>query len=118
MRSPSNGSLGLPVTSSPPTGDAAAPSYRCSECGNRTRFDVVSSRRTRAFHHFSVGGGAVVEDEEVLDERVESVTCRWCGATGPRIEVMDLEAVPAALVAAAAAPAAAPATAAGVVSIE
>jgi hypothetical protein len=30
--------------------------YRCSACGNLTRFDVVASRRTRSFHHFSVGG--------------------------------------------------------------
>ena len=29
------------------------------------------SRRTRAFHHFSVGGELIVEDEEVLDETVE-----------------------------------------------
>ena len=60
--------------------------YRCSACGNLTRFDVVAMRRTRAFHHFSVGGELVVEDEEVLDEQVEAVTCRWCGATGERIE--------------------------------
>ena len=56
--------------------------FRCSACGNLTRFDVVASRRTRAFHHFSVGGELSVEDEEVLDETVEAVTCRWCGASG------------------------------------
>jgi hypothetical protein len=60
--------------------------YRCSACGNVTRFDVVASRRTRAFHHFSVGGLLSVEDEEVLDARVEEITCRWCGASGERIE--------------------------------
>jgi hypothetical protein len=60
--------------------------YRCSACGNLTRFDVVSSRRTRAFHHFSVGGQLSVEDEEVLEAHVEEVTCRWCGASGERIE--------------------------------
>jgi len=27
-----------------------------------------------------------VEEEEVLDARVEQVTCRWCGASGPSIE--------------------------------
>ena len=36
-------------------------------------------RRTRAFHHYTVGGELSVEDEEVLDEVVESVACRWCG---------------------------------------
>ncbi|HZP29657.1 MAG TPA: hypothetical protein VFC99_11940 [Acidimicrobiia bacterium] len=60
--------------------------YRCSACGNLTRFDVVATRRTRAFHHFSIGGDLAIEDEEVLDERIDSVTCRWCGATGDAIE--------------------------------
>lgn len=53
--------------------------YRCTACGNLTRFTVTSTRRTRAFHHFTVAGALSVEDEEVLDERVEEVTCRWCG---------------------------------------
>jgi hypothetical protein len=53
--------------------------YRCTACGNLTRFDVTISRRTTAFHHFSVGGELDIEDERVLDERVEAVSCRWCG---------------------------------------
>jgi hypothetical protein len=61
--------------------------YRCAACGNLTRFDVVTSRRTRAFHHFSVGGELSVEDEELLEESVEDVTCRWCG-NGKAIEVI------------------------------
>jgi len=60
--------------------------YRCRGCGNLTRFDVVASRRTRAYYHYSVGGDLDVEDETVLDEQVESVTCRWCGAAGDSIE--------------------------------
>jgi hypothetical protein len=63
--------------------------YRCTGCGNLTRFDVVASQRTRALHHFSVGGDLTVEDETVLDARVEEVTCVWCGATGDRIAVLD-----------------------------
>jgi hypothetical protein len=54
--------------------------YRCSACGNLTRFDVVTTRRTRAFHHFTVGGELTVEDEELLSEVVEDVSCRWCGS--------------------------------------
>lgn len=54
--------------------------YRCTACGNLTRFDVVAIRRTRSFHHFSVGGELTVEDEEVLSEQVEEVSCRWCGS--------------------------------------
>lgn len=57
----------------------AEPRYRCAACGNLTRFDVVSWRRTRAFHHYTVGGELVVEEEAVLGEEIEDVTCRWCG---------------------------------------
>jgi hypothetical protein len=66
--------------------------YRCAACGNLTRFDVVTTRRTQAFHHFSVGGDLEIEDEAVLDERVEAVTCRWCGAGGDQIETVPVEA--------------------------
>jgi hypothetical protein len=62
--------------------------YRCAACGNITRFDVVATRRTRAFHHYSIGGELEIEEEEVLDERVEQVTCRWCNASGARIEIV------------------------------
>ena len=62
--------------------------YRCTACGNLTRFDVVSSRRTRAFHHYTVGGELSIEEEEVLDERIDEVTCRWCG-TGSSVEPVD-----------------------------
>lgn len=61
---------------------APAPRYRCRTCGNLTRFDVTTQRRTQAFHHYTVGGELAVEEELVLDERVEAVTCRWCGPTG------------------------------------
>jgi hypothetical protein len=65
--------------------------YRCSACGNLTRFDVLTSQRTRAFHHFSVGGDLEIEEEEVLEATVEAVTCRWCGASGETIEVIPRE---------------------------
>ena len=61
--------------------------YRCAACGNLTRFNVVTNRRTKAFHHFSVGGDLSIEDVEVLDESVEEVSCRWCG-NGNAIEVV------------------------------
>jgi hypothetical protein len=62
--------------------------YRCSACGNLTRFDVVTSRRTRAFHHYTIGGELQVEDEAVLDATVEHVSCRWCGS-GAAVEAID-----------------------------
>jgi hypothetical protein len=65
--------------------------YRCAACGNLTRFDVVRSRRTRAFHHYSIGGELQIEEEEVLEDRVERVSCRWCGASGDAIERTAIE---------------------------
>jgi hypothetical protein len=64
--------------------------YRCTACGNLTRFDVVATRRTRAFWHFTVGGELSVEDEQVLDATIERVVCRWCSATGAAIEEIPL----------------------------
>jgi DNA-directed RNA polymerase subunit RPC12/RpoP len=58
----------------------ASARYRCAACGNVTRFDVTVTRRTRAFHHFTVGGDLAIEEEQVLSERVEEVSCRWCGS--------------------------------------
>lgn len=62
--------------------------YRCAACGNLTRFNVVTTRRTSAFHHFSVGGELTIENEDVLDETVEEVACRWCG-NGKGVEVLE-----------------------------
>ena len=71
----------MATTPAPTSTDAAgaATRYRCAACGNLTRFDVVTQRRTKAFHHYSVGGELTVEEAELLDEVVEEVTCRWCG---------------------------------------
>ena len=64
--------------------------FRCGACGNLTRFDVVESRRTRAYYHFTVGGDLRVEEEEVLSSERERVTCRWCGASD-RVEELPAE---------------------------
>jgi len=69
--------------------------YRCNACGNLTRFDVTTDRRSRAFHHYSVGGALSIEDEVVLREDVIEVSCRWCGhgravePVGPGEDVAD-----------------------------
>ena len=72
----------------PATDPSEAVRYRCAACGNLTRFDVVTTRRTKAFHHYSVGGELTVEEVEVLEESVEDVTCRWCG-NGNAVEVIE-----------------------------
>jgi hypothetical protein len=68
---------GVSVTAVAPL---ASQRYRCAACGNVTRFDVTVTRRTRAFHHYTVGGDLSVEEEQVLSEQVEEVSCRWCGS--------------------------------------
>ncbi len=56
--------------------------WRCSQCGNKTRFDVVRSSRVKEFVHLDLSGKPEVEETEVLSESLEEVRCRWCGATG------------------------------------
>jgi hypothetical protein len=55
--------------------------YRCDACGNKTRFDVIETKRTRTFQHFTLGGEMSIEEEEVLDHSIEKVVCRWCGSS-------------------------------------
>ena len=66
--------------------------FRCDGCGNVTRFDVVQTARTRRYHHFDLGGAVTIEDEELLERTIESVTCRWCG----RADAISVERAPAA----------------------
>ena len=61
--------------------------YRCTACGNVTRFDVVERRRARRYYHFSLGGDLRVEEEDVLEAVVEEVVCRWC-TSATAIEVV------------------------------
>jgi hypothetical protein len=69
--------------------------YRCVACGNLTRFDIVTDRRTKAFHHYSVGGELTVEDVTVLSEDVVEVSCRWCGHGRAIEEVAETEVIDA-----------------------
>lgn len=66
--------------------------YRCGGCGNVTRFDVVATTRSRTYHHFDLGGDRQIEEEEILERTVESVTCRWC----QRSDAIVVEPAPAA----------------------
>jgi hypothetical protein len=69
----------------------SASRYRCESCGNLTRFDMVSTRRTKAFHHYTLGGDLTVEEESVLAEVIEEVSCRWCG-TSDAVKPVDPDA--------------------------
>lgn len=65
--------------------------FRCTACGNLTRFDVTRTRRTRAFHHYSIGGELDVDDVEVLSDEIEEVVCRWCGSGASVVEITQDE---------------------------
>jgi hypothetical protein len=72
-----------------PTADTR---WRCTACGNLTRFDVLRSVRTRDFVHAELSGDQQVEESEVLSEVVEQVTCRWCNG----VDTVELVARPGA----------------------
>lgn len=63
--------------------------YRCGACGNLTRFDVESVERVRRYWHVDLSGAGEAEEEERVEVHVESVTCRWCGASDA-IEVVEV----------------------------
>lgn len=54
--------------------------WRCTQCGNLTRFDVTRTSRVVEFVHVELSGDPRVEESKVLEESVESVRCRWCGS--------------------------------------
>ncbi len=72
---------------SSPSDAPALTRFSCTACGNLARFDVTTTRRTRSFHHYSVGGDLEVEEVTVLAEDLESVECRWCGTAGIVVEI-------------------------------
>ena len=53
-----------------PTADTR---WRCSQCGNKTRFDVVRSSRVKEYVHLDLSGKPEVEETEVLSETLEQV---------------------------------------------
>ncbi|MCD0481689.1 hypothetical protein [Streptacidiphilus sp. ASG 303] len=62
--------------------------WRCTLCGNLTRFDVTRSSRVVEFVHLDLAGESRVEERQVLSETVESVRCRWCNAVD-QVELVD-----------------------------
>jgi hypothetical protein len=63
--------------------------YRCTACGNRTRFDVYDTVRRRRFEHADLGGSTETEDCEILERTVEKVVCRWCDRSDSVEEVQS-----------------------------
>ena len=56
----------------------SAQRWRCSACGNLTRFDVTRSCRVVDFVHLDLAGQARVEERRMLRDVIERVRCRWC----------------------------------------
>lgn len=55
--------------------------FICNACGNKTRFDIFETKSVRAFYHFTLGGEPSLEEEEVLEHKLDRVVCRWCSST-------------------------------------
>ncbi|WP_019545837.1 MULTISPECIES: hypothetical protein [Streptomyces] len=62
--------------------------WRCTLCGNLTRFDVTRSSKVVEYVHLDLAGAANVEEQDVLSENIESVRCRWCN-TVDEVELVD-----------------------------
>ncbi|MER5971021.1 hypothetical protein ABT112_14995 [Streptomyces sp. NPDC002055] len=62
--------------------------WRCTLCGNLTRFDVTRSTRAVEYVHLDLAGEPSVEERDVLSETIEAVRCRWCNAVD-QIELVD-----------------------------
>ncbi|MFI9200753.1 hypothetical protein [Streptomyces sp. NPDC053048] len=67
---------------------ASGTRWRCTLCGNLTRFDVTRSTRAVEFVHLDLAGEPRVEEREIVSETIESVRCRWCNAVD-QIELVD-----------------------------
>ncbi len=66
--------------SAPVTSPGPDDRWRCSLCGNLTRFDVVRRTRAKEYVHADLAGTQAVEERELLEDVIEHVTCRWCNA--------------------------------------
>ncbi len=67
-----------------PTSDTR---WRCTRCGNLTRFDVQRLTRVSEYWHADLSGAPTVEETTVIADDIESVSCRWCG-TSDSIELV------------------------------
>lgn len=62
--------------------------WRCTLCGNLTRFDVTRSSKVVEYVHLDLAGQPKVEERDVVSETIESVRCRWCNAVD-QVELVD-----------------------------
>ncbi len=63
--------------------------FKCTNCGNLTRFDITRTLRFAVFHHQELDGRPVFEELSVVADTIDSVACRWCGDGKKVIEIDD-----------------------------
>ena len=51
---------------------------------------MVDSVRRRRFHHYTLGGELSIDEEDILQQEIETVTCRWCDRSDG-IELVDTD---------------------------
>ena len=52
---------------------------------------MIERKRSRSFYHYTLGGLASVEEEEILEREIEEVRCRWCNSAENVEEMPALE---------------------------
>ncbi|MCX4663299.1 hypothetical protein [Streptomyces uncialis] len=62
--------------------------WRCTLCGNLTRFDVTRSSKVVEYVHLDLAGEPKVEERDVVSETIDTVRCRWCNANDS-VELVD-----------------------------
>lgn len=62
--------------------------WRCTMCGNLTRFDVTRTSTVVEYVHLDLAGEPTVEERDVRSENIEAVRCRWCDAVD-QVELVD-----------------------------
>ena len=62
--------------------------FRCTHCGNKTRFDLHETVSRRRYAHYGLDGVlASIDEEETESYTLHRVVCRWCNSTDGVVEV-------------------------------
>ncbi|MFN8076271.1 MAG: hypothetical protein U0Q15_12735 [Kineosporiaceae bacterium] len=62
--------------------------WRCTACGNLTRFDLTRSSLVVEYVHVDLAGQARVEETTVVEDQWRQVRCRWCDGVDT-VELVD-----------------------------
>lgn len=62
--------------------------WRCTACGNLTRFDLTRSSVVVEYVHVDLAGRATVEETAVVEDQWRQIRCRWCDGVDT-VELVD-----------------------------